>query len=147
VSAANGRRNTGRRDGTNTDLSSIRPEIAPTRSSVLSTPGRAELGAAIKNAYANKLTQAELARRLGVAQNTVSRWSTGDVEPSLADIYRIEQICGVTRGHILRAAGYVAEALHPEDVIDLDVRLDPARRELLLSAYRAALQQNNRITF
>ncbi len=107
-------------------------------------PRRADLGAAIRNAYAAKFTQGEVARQLGVAQNTVSRWSTGDVEPSLSDIFKIEQICGLASGHILRAAGYVAELASAEEFIASDHRLDSARRELMLSAYVAALQQSNR---
>jgi transcriptional regulator with XRE-family HTH domain len=107
-------------------------------------PRRADLGAAIRNAYASKFTQGEVARQLGVAQNTVSRWSTGDVEPSLGDIFKIEQICGLAPGHILRAAGYVTELASAEEFIASDHRLDSARRELMLSAYVAALQQSNR---
>lgn len=107
-------------------------------------PRRVDLGAAIRNAYSAKFTQGEVARQLGVAQNTVSRWSTGDVEPSLGDIFKIEQCCGLTPGHILRAAGYVAELASAEEFIASDHRLDTVRRELMLSAYIAALQQSNR---
>jgi transcriptional regulator with XRE-family HTH domain len=107
-------------------------------------PRRADLGAAIRSAYAAKFTQGEVARQLGVAQNTVSRWSTGDVEPSLRDIFKIEQICGLAPGHILRAAGYVTELASAEEFIASDHRLDTARRELMLSAYIAALHQSNR---
>jgi len=112
--------------------------------SVRQPPRRADLGAAIRNAYAAKYTQGEVARQLGVAQNTVSRWSTGDVEPSLGDIFKIEQICGLTPGHILRAAGFVTELSSAEEFIASDHRLDSARRELMLSAYVAALHQSNR---
>lgn len=109
----------------------------PDRSAV-----RRALGQAIRAAYAGRFTQAELASQLGVAQNTVSRWSTGDVEPSLADLVEIEQVCGLTRGHILRAAGLVSETITAEEVIAADTRLDPPRRELLLAAYQAALRQS-----
>mgnify|MGYP003347394114 FL=1 len=78
---------------------------------------------------------------LGVAQNTISRWSTGEVEPRLDDIASIEDACGLSRGHILRAAGYVASNDRPEEVVASDHRLDPARRELLVAAYQAALSQ------
>lgn len=78
---------------------------------------------------------------LGVAQNTISRWSTGEVEPRLDDIAAIEEACGLSRGHILRAAGYVATVANPEDAVAADHRLDAARRELLVAAYRAALAQ------
>lgn len=100
-----------------------------------------KLAGAIRAAYAARLTQTELASRLGVAQNTISRWSTGEVEPRLDDIAAIEDACGLARGHILRAAGFVATGEQPEDALAADHRLDAARRELLVAAYRAALEQ------
>ena len=103
--------------------------------------GSRALADAIRAAYTSRLTQTELASMLGVAQNTISRWSTGEVEPRLDDIAAIEDACGLTRGHILRASGYVASAEQPEEVVASDHRLDPARRELLVAAYRAALSQ------
>lgn len=99
------------------------------------------LAAAIRSAYSSRLTQTELAGVLGVAQNTISRWSTGEVEPRLDDISAIEDACGLTRGHILRAAGYVASDGRPEEALAADHRLDPARRNLLVAAYQAALEQ------
>lgn len=105
-------------------------------------PTSAQRGAAIRAAYRGKFTQVQLAEILGVAQNTISRWSTGDVEPSLDDLSRLEDVCGLARGHVLRAAGYVEELRSAEDFIAADHRLDSVRRELLLSAYMAALQQS-----
>jgi transcriptional regulator with XRE-family HTH domain len=61
----------------------------------------------LRAAYAGRFTQTELARFVGVAQNTVSRWTTGEVEPSLADIAIIEEACELPKGSILRAAGLV----------------------------------------
>jgi transcriptional regulator with XRE-family HTH domain len=86
----------------------------------------------------------QLAHQLGVAQNTISRWSTGDVEPRLDDIARVEQACGLPRGFILRSAGFVDEGASPEDTIAADHRLDQPRRDLLLAAYRAAVSQSKR---
>lgn len=100
------------------------------------------VGLAIRSAYTGMYTQTELAKFVGVAQNTVSRWTTGEVEPSLSDIVAIENACGLTRGHILRAAGLVADALTTEDVIAADPRLDRARRRLVLAAYQAAIERS-----
>jgi transcriptional regulator with XRE-family HTH domain len=103
--------------------------------------GSSPLASAIRAAYSSRLTQTELAAVLGVAQNTISRWSTGEVEPRLDDIAAIEDACGLTRGHVLRAAGYVASTDRPEEALAADHRLDAARRELLVAAYHAALHQ------
>lgn len=100
------------------------------------------LAAAIRDAYKGRLTQVQLASEVGVAQNTVSRWSTGEVEPCLDDIVKIESACGMPRGFILRQAGFVADNRSPEEVIASDHRLDRPRRELLLAAYKAALSQS-----
>lgn len=120
-----------------------RRQSKATRYATIETrPTANQRGAAIRAAYRGKFTQVQLAEILGVAQNTISRWSTGDVEPSLDDLIRLEDVCGLGRGHILRAAGYVQELGSAEDFIAADHRLDPVRRELLLSAYMAALQQS-----
>lgn len=108
-----------------------------------STPTRGDLARAIRRAYTGRFTQTELAEQLGVAQNTISRWATGDVEPRLDDIVAIEKACALPRGTILRAAGYVVDSVSPEEVVAADQRLDAARRELLLAAYQAALNQSN----
>jgi transcriptional regulator with XRE-family HTH domain len=118
------------------------PSVDATRDSQTTAPTRSQRGAAIRAAYRGKFTQVQLAAALGVAQNTISRWSTGDVEPSLDDLVRLEDVCDLTRGHILRAAGYVDDLGSAEDFIASDHRLDPVRRELLLTAYMAALHQS-----
>lgn len=100
------------------------------------------LADAIRFAYKGSLTQVELAEQLGVAQNTVSRWSTGDVEPSLDQIGAVEDACGLPRGFILRAAGYVDSSDSPEAVIAADHRLDAARRDLMLATYKVAVRQS-----
>lgn len=105
-------------------------------------PTSAQLGAAIRSAYQGRFTQSQLAARLGVAQNTISRWSTGDVKPSLQDIARIEDACDVPRGFVLRSAGYVIDLRSTEEMINADINLTKEQRELLLVAYRVATRQN-----
>lgn len=106
---------------------------------------RQALASAIRSAYTGRLTQRELANHLGVAQNTVSRWATGEVEPRLDDIASIEVACGLVNGHILRASGYVDDDVDPMSVVASDHRLDNSRRELLLATYSAALAQSERM--
>ncbi len=99
---------------------------------------------AVRAAYDGRLTQAELADAVGVRQNTVSRWATGRLRPTLEDLANIEQACDRPLGFILRAAGFVGDADDPEDAIAADPRLDDARRELLLGAYRIAVEQSTK---
>lgn len=42
-----------------------------------------------------RLTQAELARRLGIPQPQVSRWERGAVTPSFETLQRIVRACGL----------------------------------------------------
>ena len=105
-------------------------------------PTSAQLGAAIRSAYQGRFTQSQLAARLGAAQNTISRWSTGDVKPSLQDVARIEDACDVPRGFVLRSAGYVIDLRSTEEMINADINLTKEQRELLLVAYRVATRQN-----
>lgn len=42
-----------------------------------------------------RLTQAELARRLGLPQSQVSRWERGAVTPSFEALQRIVRACGL----------------------------------------------------
>lgn len=43
-----------------------------------------------------RLTQAGLARKVGVGRSTVFRWETGDRTPSLAQIPRLAEALGLT---------------------------------------------------
>lgn len=100
------------------------------------------IGNAIRAAYRGRLTQTELAKKLGVAQNTVSRWSTGDASPSFDDLAALERACNLPLGWVLRAAGYVTETKTAADAIAADPNIDSPRRELLLATYRAAVAQS-----
>ena len=65
------------------------------------------------------LSQAEVARRVGVQQQTVSRWESGAAVPPPARTMRLEDVLKVERGTLLRLAGY----LPADDVTSLvDVR-------------------------
>ena len=43
-----------------------------------------------------KMTQHELAARIGSHQDTLSRWMTGQRQPSSYALYRISKVLGVT---------------------------------------------------
>ena len=71
------------------------------------------LGKAIKRQLtATKVTPAELARRLGVADSTVSRLVAGQIEDvTIGRVLQIEAVLGLPRGHLFRSARMVDDAL------------------------------------
>lgn len=54
------------------------------------------------------MSQAELARRVGVTAQAVSGWVAGGVTPTHENIVRIEEEAGAEKGSLLSAAGYSA---------------------------------------
>lgn len=48
-----------------------------------------------------KMTQVELAKRLNVAQNTVSYWEKGKTEPDFATVSKLTEIFGVSADYLL----------------------------------------------
>lgn len=55
------------------------------------------------------LSQGSLAHRLGVRQQTVSRWEQDAVLPPPSRVMALEDILGLGRGTLLRRAGYVPD--------------------------------------
>jgi len=50
---------------------------------------------------ARRLSQQDLAARLGVASNTVSRWETGSSRPRLDELDRIARTLGIGVGELI----------------------------------------------
>lgn len=84
-----------------------------------------------------RITQGELARRLGVPQNYVSRWETGARPIKLDDLERIEAAVEIPKGTILRRAGYVDDPTDTRTMIAGDPTLAPPERSDLLALYDA----------
>ncbi len=63
------------------------------------------------------LTQADLARSVGVADAQVSRWRRGQVVPSMLYLQRIAETFGVSRATLESLAGYPVAA-RPADTHD-----------------------------
>src|SRR4051794_32213037 len=74
------------------------------------------------------MSQASLARTLGVASTQVSRWRRGQVVPGLPHLQRIADVFGVPRATLDELAGYPVERAEHEDV-----GADPHRRAELLA--------------
>lgn len=53
---------------------------------------------------ANKLSQEELANRLGVSRQAVSKWETGIVMPDINNLLKLSEIFNVTTDYILKEA-------------------------------------------
>jgi len=82
------------------------------------------------------LTQAQLARSVGVADTQVSRWRRGQVVPTLQYLQRLADTFGVERITLDELLGLpIAQARQ-----DRDVQVDP-EQEAELQAYQARLRQ------
>lgn len=74
-------------------------------------PVAVRLGGGLRGArLAAGVSQAELARRLGVAPNQLNRWEAGGRRLDLETIEQAEQRLGLPRGTVFRLAGYVEDA-------------------------------------
>lgn len=89
---------------------------------------------AMRLAYSGRTTQEELAAKLGVGQNTISRWVTGASTPTLDQIRDFELAAGRPVGFVLRHAGYVADGERLEDIVDSDATIDDEDRLLIRTA-------------
>jgi len=89
------------------------------------------------------ITQAELARRLGVRQQTVSRWEAGLALPPPQRVVAIEDELGIERGMLLRAVGYLPDEERsgsPDAVRQLLLRLPRLTDTELMLVIDAAWQ-------
>ena len=72
----------------------------------------------------NKLTQVELASRLGVTQQTIAKWEAGRALPEPETIARIAGFFGVTTDHLL-------------DLTDILSAIAPVSRVRIVGAVKA----------
>ena len=95
-----------------------------------------DLGSAIKSALHGR-TQQWLADAVGIDKSAVTRIIGGQMKDlTLARVVEIEQALELPRGALLRAAGYVAEVVTPEDAIAADSTLPRALRESFIAGIR-----------
>lgn len=103
----------------------------------------ARLGDALRKARASvDVSQAELARRLGVIPQELNRWESGRRRISLETLVEAEQALGVRAGTVLRLAGYVDDG----GLIDVATLAPWAQRSVSLiieSATRSEVAPNN----
>jgi transcriptional regulator with XRE-family HTH domain len=84
------------------------------------------------------LSQAQLARSVGVADTQVSRWRRGQVVPTLPYLQRLADTFGIERAMLDRLVGLPVAQGHDET--DEDDAFDP-ETEAELQAYQARLRE------
>ena len=87
------------------------------------------------------LSQAQLARSVGVADTQVSRWRRGQVVPTIQYLQRIADAFGVERGLLEHMVGYpVAEARDPSSGPDVEPEVE-AELQAAQARLRDAMQK------
>jgi transcriptional regulator with XRE-family HTH domain len=86
----------------------------------------------------DNLSQAELARRLGLAQQTVSKYIAGQLPPENPHIvFEMERSLGLPPGYLSNHLGYVPVGAPDTPTAILNDRgLIPETRQMLLQVYR-----------
>jgi transcriptional regulator with XRE-family HTH domain len=92
------------------------------------------------------MSQAQLARSVGVSAQAVSAWTTGSVTPARENVERIEDELAVdARGSLVALAGYSTNGLAEvtvESAIRADPGLDPEDKRVLLRILRLARERH-----
>jgi transcriptional regulator with XRE-family HTH domain len=98
---------------------------------------RARLSEAFRKAYEQAgLSQEALSELTGVKQTTISKYARGAVQPPLEYLPAVDAACRQPRGHVLRLAGLVDDAVDVVAAIENDPTLpDLIDREALIGLY------------
>jgi transcriptional regulator with XRE-family HTH domain len=88
-------------------------------------------------------SQADLARRLGMSEATVSRWLSGAAIPGYDDIAELARVLGVDRGVIYEAAGVipVRDAEQLADLLSVWETLSEDERQTLSDLGRVMVRR------
>ena len=84
------------------------------------------------------LSQAELARHLGVADTQISRWRRGQVVPTVHSLQRLADTFGVPRATLDRLVGYPVD---PVESASTNRAADDPELEAELRSHEARLRQ------
>lgn len=105
-----------------------------------------QLGEAIRKARQEaKLNQTQLAELLDTSQPMISSWENGNIDGlRLVQLIAIEVACGQEPGALLRSAGYHRAGTPAEVAIAADTTISDEARRLLLSAYQAAVTEQEK---
>jgi transcriptional regulator with XRE-family HTH domain len=107
----------------------------------MADPEATRLGAVIRQARVDaRMTQTQLAERIGQDQTQVSRWELAKAVPTVLDVSRLEVGLLLRPGDLLIRAGLVEmPPLDTERAIQADPILDDESRSIMLRFYRAAV--------
>lgn len=101
----------------------------------------ADFGRALDRALASRgLRQTHLAELVGVKQNTVSRWVSGEAVPDPWTVFDVERALKLEGGTLSKHLGYVPVGAVPRctvpEAIDAAPELSEYQRDALISVYR-----------
>lgn len=106
---------------------------------------RQEIGRALKQVReAANLTKVTLGARIGKPASYFTEWEKGRKGAQLDDIIRIEEALNLTRGSILRLAGFIDEPATVRDAIAGDPTIPESDRVVILEIYDGARKRAQR---
>lgn len=86
--------------------------------------------------------QEDVAQAIGVDQPTVSRWENDQSRPSFEQVSAFEEATGRPKGYCWIAAGYVDLPAGTRETIEMDPALEPGYRDVVVTAYEAAVARS-----
>ena len=96
----------------------------------------------IENRKKNGWSQEELADRLGVSRQSVSKWEGAQAVPDMKKILQMSEIFGVSTDYLLRDD--IEEVKLPEEAAPIDNGLEETVREVSMEEASAFLEHNAR---
>lgn len=87
------------------------------------------------------VTQAELARRVGIKQQAIQQWLSCTTDPAPVNVFAAEKALGLPPGALSHVFGYLpVGAWSTEAAIGADPMLDAAGKATVLRVYRSQVE-------
>lgn len=80
------------------------------------SPDRPETWAEYLKAISNNAPGAEVARRTGISESTISRWLAGITKPSARQVEKVADVYRVNVSDALMIAGHITEKLEKRNI-------------------------------
>lgn len=115
---------------------------APPVPAAKSSPEQRRAFADALRLHLGEVTQAELARRIGVAQQAIGQWLACSTDPVPANVFAAEKALGLPPGALSHVFGYLpVGAWSVEAAIGADPMLDAAGKATVLRVYRSQVER------